>query len=131
MSLSLSTTLSRGRLIRRFSGGLLEKLRWRNGHFPVRARIPRHHCKCERRLYERSGPGERGNGRAVLCIVRKSPGLHTAIAETRQEREAILLSPKAGPAAIAPDHSRAFERSAHRRPLRPESDNAALQVGGN
>src|SRR5208283_2204262 len=70
----------------------IEKLRWRNGYFAVPARIPRHHGKCERRLYERSGPGERGNGRAVLCIVRQSPGLHTAIAQTRHEREALLLS---------------------------------------
>src|SRR5208282_557595 len=131
MSLWRSTTSSRGRLIRRFSGGLLEKLRWRNGHFAVGARIPRHHGKCERRLYERSGPGERGNGRAVLCTVRQSPGLHIAVAQTRHEREALLLSPKAGPEAFAPDHSRAFERSGNRRPLRLESDDAALQVGGN
>ena len=30
-----------------------------------------------------------------------------------------------------PDHSRAFERSANRWSLRSESDDAALQVGGN
>jgi hypothetical protein len=41
-------------------------------------------------------------GRAVFCIVRKSPGLHTAIAQSRHEREALLLSPKAGPEAFAP-----------------------------
>src|SRR5208282_3345392 len=126
MSLSPSTTWSRGRRIRRFSARLLEKLRWRNGHIAVCARVPRHHCKCERRLYERSGPGEGGNGRAVFYIVRKSPGLHTAIAQTRHEREALLLSPKAGPEAFAPDYSRAFERSAHGWPLRPESGDAAL-----
>src|ERR1700684_4642087 len=39
MSLWRSTTLSRGRHIRRFSGRLLEKLRWRNGGFAARARI--------------------------------------------------------------------------------------------
>src|ERR1700685_2108897 len=127
MSLSPSTTWSRGRLIQRLSARLLEKLRWRNGHIAVRARIPRHHGKCERRLYERSGPGERGNGRAIFCTVRKSPGLYPAVAQTGHEREALLLSPKARPEAVAPDHSQTFERSPHRWPLRSKSDDAALQ----
>ena len=49
----------------------------------------------------------------IFCIVRKSPGLHPAVSQTGREREALLLSSEAGSAIVAPDRSRASERSAH------------------
>ena len=58
----------------------------------------------------------------IFCIVRKSPGLHPAVPQTRREREALLLSSEAGSALVAPDHSRASERSADRWPVRAESE---------
>src|SRR5258708_25740862 len=87
--------------------------------------------RLERGLYERSRPSERGDGTEVFCIVRKSPGLYPAVPQTGRERKALLLSSEAGSALVAPDHSRASERSADRWPVRAESEYAALQVGGN
>src|SRR5579863_8106335 len=118
MTLSRSTTSSRGRHIRRFSGGPWEAC---DG---VTASL-------ERGLYERSRPSERGNGTEIFCIVRKSPGLHPAVSQAGREREALLLSCEAGSALVAPDHSRTSERSSDRWPVRAESEYAALQMGGN
>src|SRR4029077_8449259 len=88
-------------------------------------------ANLERGLYERNRRSERGNGKAILCIVRKSLSLHPSVSQTGREREALLLSPEAGSALVAPDHSRASEWSADPWPVRAEPEYAALEVGGN
>src|SRR5580700_1535491 len=88
-------------------------------------------ARLGRGLYEGSRPSERGDGTEIFCIVRKSPGLYPAVPQTGRERKALLLSSEAGSPALAPDHSRSFERSDDYWHLRAESEDTALQVGGN
>src|SRR5260370_40702433 len=131
MSSSRSTPLSHGLHIQRFSAGPLGNPGWLKLHSRHQYEFRTRTESLERGFYERSGPSERGNGRTVFCIVRKSPGLHPAISQTGCERETLLLSSEAGSAIVAPDDSRASERSADRWPLRAESEDTALEVGGN
>jgi len=93
MSLWRSTTVS-WTAHPRFSGRL-----WKNCDgvrvFAVRA-ASESSLNCERD-FMKEWPGERVNGRAVLCTVRQRLALHIAVAQTRQRTGSILLPPKAGP----------------------------------